>query len=309
MNAKIAATIGMVMMIAAALPSFAQPVLRGGVDANTGTSSVEVTQRRTGMFLAPAPLATPILRPLSGAKLDLPTPPQLPKMIGTPFDMTSIENGMNDRLQQARQRLDYEQYWMHPGNGFGRGPRVEFGELTIKMLRLPVGEPPAAPHDFQERVHIRLLEQQTLMQGQQQTGTALPPLPVTRLRHPEKNTTSADILSWDEWYKHLSQLLKDPLLDAMAKYEAPPGANTIRVTVNADHKLTIAIEKSGGPEFDTAIVEAYSSVDGNPELAFPKGSLRGKVSFLTDHRHSSDAPVDDVTTFTLKGDKESVFTY
>jgi hypothetical protein len=72
--------------------------------------------------------------------------------------------------------------------------------------------------------------------------------------------------------------------------------------------LVVVVEKSGGPEFDAAIVEAYSAIDGHELLEFPNGSLRPRVTFLTDHRHASDAPVDDVTAFTLKGDKENIFT-
>lgn len=286
-------------------------VLKGSVRSDTGTSSVQVTQRRSGAFLVPmlpAQAAGQLGLPaaLKLRALDLPGPAPLPEPAGLMLDRRSVSAESESRLYAAEQRLNEFQ-----GSALNYG----FGQGTWRGLILQSNSGYVA--EQQEKVHARLLEVQSANTPTQQLPSLpasnlqtqfprpLPPLPVLRGMKPKENSS---VLSWDEWYMKLSELLKEPLLEAMDKYNAPVGENTVRVTVRDNQRLTISIERSGGPEFDSAIIEAYSRLDGSPELAFPDGSLRPKVTLLSDHRHALDAPVDDVTVFTLKGDKESIFT-
>lgn len=288
-------------------------VLKGGVRSDTGTSNVQVTQRRSGAFLVPVlpAQAARQLGTLNLRALDLPGPAPLPQAADLMLDRRSVSTEAESRLYTAEQRLNEFQ-----GTALNYGFGWSAWQSSILQLQLSSGY----VAEQQEKVHARLLEVQSANTTAQQlppqpmknywetnlpVTRPLPPLPVLRGMKPKENP---NVLSWDEWYKKLSELLKDPLLEAMDKYNAPVGENSVRVTVKDNQKLTISIERSGGPEFDSAIIEAYSCLDGNPELAFPDGSLRPKVTFLSDHRHAVDAPVDDVTVFTLKGDKESIFT-
>jgi hypothetical protein len=109
---------------------------------------------------------------------------------------------------------------------------------------------------------------------------------------------------WDAWHKQFAKLAGDALIKSVNSANNPLGANTVSVTITPDQHLSIAITKGSNAKFDAATVAAYRSLDGNPALAYPKGSLRSAVSFLVDNKHTKAGVASVVSSKTLTGDKE-----
>jgi hypothetical protein len=112
-------------------------------------------------------------------------------------------------------------------------------------------------------------------------------------------------ISWDDWYKRFAELVRPPLVDAMLEANSPRGANTIRVVVTAEHRISVQIEKSANPEFDSAVIHAYETLQGNDRLQFPVDSRRSSITFLTDHTHDDAGECITVDVVSIKGDEEA----
>lgn len=116
-----------------------------------------------------------------------------------------------------------------------------------------------------------------------------------------------DVVSWDAWHAHFAQLARAPIMDRLGKVSNPAGSDTVEITVVPDHHLKVTIAKpSENKQFDRAIVEAYSSLDGNAGLAYPQGSRRKSITFLIDNEHKQAGTVSGVNSKTSIGDKEVI---
>jgi len=115
---------------------------------------------------------------------------------------------------------------------------------------------------------------------------------------------SDSVLSWDEWYERISNLIRGPLVKSLARHGNPSGSDTVLITVWNNHMLYAQLIKSGNPQFDSAVLEAYASLNDNTSLEFPAGSCRNVVNFFTDHRHSTGGEPIGVTSQVIRGDRE-----
>jgi hypothetical protein len=87
-------------------------------------------------------------------------------------------------------------------------------------------------------------------------------------------------LAWERWHKQLSQAIYERW-QAMAE---DPGHATVKIFVSSDRRITAQIlRSSGAPQFETTIMSAISSLNGNPGLTFPAKSQRHSVSFEADY--------------------------
>jgi hypothetical protein len=87
-------------------------------------------------------------------------------------------------------------------------------------------------------------------------------------------------VAWDAWHHQLSK-------EIYARWQElayDRGRATMRVTVTKDHHIFgQIISSSRNPRFDGTLVEVIRSLDGNPGLSFPGGSMRESVSFIADY--------------------------
>jgi hypothetical protein len=87
-------------------------------------------------------------------------------------------------------------------------------------------------------------------------------------------------LAWERWHKQLSQAIYERW-QAMAE---DPGHATVKIFVSSNRQITAQIlRSSGAPQFETTILSAISSLNGNPGLNFPAQSQRHSVSFEADY--------------------------
>jgi len=112
------------------------------------------------------------------------------------------------------------------------------------------------------------------------------------------------VLSWDDWYNRVARISQTPLVKALSNHGNPAGYTKLRITVWPDNHLVAELLSSGNPDFDSTVLEAYAFLDGNPALAFPIGSHRPVVRFLTDNWHDSPGLATGVYTQAITGDRE-----
>lgn len=88
------------------------------------------------------------------------------------------------------------------------------------------------------------------------------------------------VLAWEKWHHQLSQAI----YTRWQRIARDPGKATIKVTVTRNmHISAQVLGSSGSPEFDSTVLEAIESLDGNPGLTFPSKSERQVVSFDADY--------------------------
>ncbi len=93
------------------------------------------------------------------------------------------------------------------------------------------------------------------------------------------------VLAWERWHKQLSQAI----YERWQRIARDPGKATIRVTVTRDHHITAqVINFKGAPQFESTILDAIASLDGNPGLTFPSESQRQEVHFDADYIAAAD---------------------
>ncbi len=139
--------------------------------------------------------------------------------------------------------------------------------------------------------------------------TAVRKVTDVRMPGPQSQGNGGDISSydilWDEWHAQFAQLARPSLLGALSKYGNPLGFDSVSVTVNRDHHVSVKVVKLSNDHFDQAMLEAYNALDGNSGLEFPFGSLRCSVTFLIDNKHTAPGAASTVESVTSVGDKET----
>ncbi len=112
-----------------------------------------------------------------------------------------------------------------------------------------------------------------------------------------------ETINWDKWHKKFAELAQGPILNCVSEAGNPAGANTVEITVGANHRLNVRLLQASNPKFDQAILKAYKTLDSNPELQFPAGSKRNLLTFLIDNKHEGGLPAS-VKSQTSVGDRE-----
>lgn len=93
------------------------------------------------------------------------------------------------------------------------------------------------------------------------------------------------VLAWERWHKQLSEAI----YTRWSQGADSPGRATIRLTVTKNLQvIPVVVSASGSKRFERGLIEAITSLNGNPGLSFPKKSLRDKVEFETDYVASTD---------------------
>jgi len=118
------------------------------------------------------------------------------------------------------------------------------------------------------------------------------------------NRDSESAINWDAWYARVAKLSEPLLVSAVEGSRGPEGANTVSITVKANHHLSVSLIDGGNAAFNAAIMRAYRGLDGNPGLAFPAGSHRAEVTFFADNDHIAPGNVSGVSTQSCIGDTE-----
>jgi hypothetical protein len=110
-------------------------------------------------------------------------------------------------------------------------------------------------------------------------------------------------ISWDAWYARVAKL-SEPLLEGAVEQKGSEGANTVSITVRANHRVSVSLVNASNSTFDGAVMRAYRKLDGNPALAFPVGSRRSEVTFLADNTHVAPGDISGVSSQSCTGDTE-----
>jgi len=88
------------------------------------------------------------------------------------------------------------------------------------------------------------------------------------------------VLAWEKWHKQLSAAI----YTKWSEIVAVPGMATLRLTVSRDRHIQIQmVHSSGNHLFDQSLIDAISSLDGNPGLTFPGQSMRQFVVLESDY--------------------------
>lgn len=88
------------------------------------------------------------------------------------------------------------------------------------------------------------------------------------------------MIGWERWYKQLS----GAIYGRWSRVADISGHAIVRVTVTNERVLNaILVKSSGSSAFDSGLVDAILSLNGNPGLTFPTGSQRKSVSLESDY--------------------------
>jgi hypothetical protein len=117
---------------------------------------------------------------------------------------------------------------------------------------------------------------------------------------------TSDVVAWDQWHAKFASLARDPIFNNVSKAKNTSGANTVQITISNNHKITVTLVKPSNPVFDNAVISAYKSLNGNPNLAFPRLSRRQSISFLVDNEHKGSGIPTGVQSQPSVGDREVI---
>lgn len=93
------------------------------------------------------------------------------------------------------------------------------------------------------------------------------------------------MIAWERWHQQLS----GAIYQRWSERAQTPGRATLKITVTRDHHIMPRIlSSSGGREFDADLMDAITSLDGNPGLEFPAKSMRQQVTFEADYIAGTD---------------------
>lgn len=88
------------------------------------------------------------------------------------------------------------------------------------------------------------------------------------------------VLAWERWHHQLSAAI----YGRWQQVAESRGHATIRVTVTRDRHISAEVlDLHGSHRFESQILEAINSLEGNPGLTFPAKSQREQVSFEADY--------------------------
>jgi len=92
-------------------------------------------------------------------------------------------------------------------------------------------------------------------------------------------------IAWELWYKQLS----GAIYRRWSQVADIPGHAIVRVTVTRERSLSaVMVKSSGNREFDSGLLRAILSLDGNPGLNFPSQSERKVVALESDYIAGTD---------------------
>jgi len=140
--------------------------------------------------------------------------------------------------------------------------------------------------------------------GNTSVPLAATPKPQSQAKMPIPPAHSSNTISWDQWYLSVAKLCDPLLVQSIEKHGNASGSNRIQITVWSDHRLSARLVRGQSDDFDRAVLEAYSKLDGNQALEFPAGSKRHKVSFYVDNSRRAADDVSGITSHSIVGDSE-----
>jgi hypothetical protein len=128
---------------------------------------------------------------------------------------------------------------------------------------------------------------------------------VTGVLQPSVPAPAQEAILWDPWYSHFERILEPALLRALEEQGSPMGTNTVAVTVSEDHTISVdVIKPAKDSQFNSAVWQAYASLNHNPALQFPPGTERSVIHFFIDHHKSSPDDPSVVISRKITGDIE-----
>jgi hypothetical protein len=130
-----------------------------------------------------------------------------------------------------------------------------------------------------------------------------PPQPQLK---PQLSDPIDESLLWDRWYQHVNDLVCTELAKTMPNHGNPAGRNRIHITVWANHRIEARLVEGNNPRFNDAILEAYSSLNGNSDLEFPRGTHRKQNDYETAHIQEIPAITAAFDSKTIHGDRETL---
>lgn len=93
------------------------------------------------------------------------------------------------------------------------------------------------------------------------------------------------LLAWERWHKQLSEAI----YRRWSERAELPGRAVVRVTVTSNRQIRAdIISSTGGPYFESSLLNAIDGLNGNPGLTFPAKSHRPQVSFEADYIAASN---------------------
>lgn len=108
------------------------------------------------------------------------------------------------------------------------------------------------------------------------------------------------LIGWERWYKQLSAAI----YNRWSQVAAVSGHAVVRLTVTRDRILNaVMVQSSGNPDFDSGLIQAILSLNGNQGLAFPSGSQRKAVALESDYIAGSN--IDPGYSW-IRGDVEKI---
>jgi endonuclease YncB( thermonuclease family) len=113
-------------------------------------------------------------------------------------------------------------------------------------------------------------------------------------------------LLWDRWYKHVNELVCAALTRTMPAHGNPAGSNRVQIKVWPNHHIQASLIQGSNQKFDDAVLKAYSSLDGNADLEFPRGTQRQIIEYETAHIQEVPAVTSGFNSQTIHGDLEVI---
>jgi hypothetical protein len=113
-------------------------------------------------------------------------------------------------------------------------------------------------------------------------------------------------LLWDIWYQHVNALVCQAITKTMPKYGNPAGTNRVHITVWPDHRIDARLVEGTNSKFNSAILDAYRSLNLSAELEFPHGTQRKRNDYDTAHIQEIPATTAAFESRTIRGDLETL---
>jgi hypothetical protein len=92
----------------------------------------------------------------------------------------------------------------------------------------------------------------------------------------------------------------------MPAHGNPAGSNRVQIKVWPNHHIQASLIQGSNQKFDDAVLKAYSSLDGNADLEFPRGTQRQIIEYETAHIQEVPAVTSGFNSQTIHGDLEVI---
>lgn len=272
------------------LPAVPTPVLDPGVSTTDPTLQAQIDLAKKQMDWE-----------LSHSRRSNYVVPGVPGVL--PVKGTSINIDIDSQIRMARTDQSIDMDWaskqmqaeLAKAKKVGSIPDIKADQLALDRAKKETNAQVAAAKPEMDAILTSLRVDPKLM---------MPTTTPEAAQNVDAELSYEKVIPWDKWYAKVAKLYEPLLLRAVAKHGSPEGYNTVSVTVTKTHQVQVALVEPDNSVFDTATLEAYRALNGNPQLEFPAGTHRTQVNFLIDNKHNNPTPVSKVSSKTYTGDKE-----